>query len=51
MRIMKAVAMRHLAAQIQPLEYEAQVKYPGAPASLDAPGRPHRAQAAAGLRA
>jgi len=30
--------MRHLAAQIQPLEYEAQVKYPGAPASLEAPG-------------
>ena len=35
---MKAVAVRHLAAQTQPLEYEAQVKYPGAPVSLDAPG-------------
>jgi len=30
--------VRHLAAQTQPLEYEAQVKYPGAPVSLDAPG-------------
>ena len=30
--------MHHLAAQIQPLEYEAQVRYPGAPASLQAPG-------------
>ena len=35
---MKALALRHLAAEIQPLEYEAQVRYPGAPASLDAPG-------------
>ena len=35
---MKALALRHLAAETQPLEYEAQVKYPGAPASLDAPG-------------
>jgi phytanoyl-CoA hydroxylase len=35
---MKAVALRHLAGEIQPLEYEAQVRYPGAPASLDAPG-------------
>jgi phytanoyl-CoA hydroxylase len=35
---MKALALRHLAAGIQPLEYEAQVRYPGAPASLDAPG-------------
>ena len=35
---MKALAMRDLAAEIQPLEYEAQVRYPGAPASLDAPG-------------
>lgn len=35
---MKALALRHLAAETQPLEYEAQVRYPGAPASLDAPG-------------
>jgi phytanoyl-CoA hydroxylase len=35
---MKALAERHLAAETRPLEYEAQVKYPGAPASLDAPG-------------
>lgn len=35
---MKALAQRHLAAEIGPLEYEAQVKYPGSPASLDAPG-------------
>ena len=35
---MKALALRQLAGEIQPLEYEAQVRYPGAPASLDAPG-------------
>lgn len=35
---MKAVALRHLAGEIQPLEYEAQVRYPGAPESFDAPG-------------
>lgn len=35
---MKSVAMRHLEQQVGPLEYEAQVKYPGAPVSLDAPG-------------
>ena len=35
---LKAVAQRHLAAQVGPLEYEAEVKYPGSPASLDAPG-------------
>ena len=35
---MNVLAQRHLAAEIGPLEYEAQVKYPGAPASLDAPG-------------
>ena len=35
---MKALAMRELAAETQPLEYEAQVHYPGAPESLDAPG-------------
>lgn len=32
------LAQRHLAARIGPLEYEADVKYPGAPAALDAPG-------------
>ena len=35
---MKALARRHLEGEVQPLEYEAQVRYPGAPASLDAPG-------------
>lgn len=35
---MKALARRDLAAETQPLEYEAQVRYPGAPASIDAPG-------------
>ena len=35
---MKAVALRHLEAEIRPLEYEAQVRYPGAPESLEAPG-------------
>lgn len=35
---MKAVALRHLAEEIQPVEYEADVSYPGAPASRDAPG-------------
>lgn len=35
---MKALARKHLDQGVQPLEYEAQVKYPGAPASLDAPG-------------
>ena len=35
---MKALARRDLADGTQPLEYEAQVKYPGAPASLEAPG-------------
>jgi phytanoyl-CoA hydroxylase len=35
---MKAVAQRHLAQEIQPVEYEADVSYPGAPASRDAPG-------------
>ena len=35
---MKALALRHLGAEIQPLEFEAQVKYPGSPASLEAPG-------------
>ncbi len=35
---MKAVAIRHLAGEIPPLEYETQVRYPGAPDSLDAPG-------------
>ena len=35
---MIALARRDLAAEAQPLEYEAQVRYPGAPASIDAPG-------------
>lgn len=35
---MNALALRDLAAAKRPLEYEAQVRYPGAPASLDAPG-------------
>ena len=35
---MKAVAQRDLAAEVGPLEYEAQVKYPGSPASVEAPG-------------
>ncbi|MDP2239682.1 MAG: phytanoyl-CoA dioxygenase family protein [Burkholderiales bacterium] len=32
------LARQHLAARIAPLEYEAEVNYPGAPAALDAPG-------------
>jgi phytanoyl-CoA hydroxylase len=35
---MKAVAMKHLASETGPLEYEAQFQYPGSPASLEAPG-------------
>ena len=35
---MKILARQHLAAEVAPLEYEAQVRYPGAPASLAAPG-------------
>ena len=35
---MKILARQHLAAEVAPLEYEAQVRYPGSPASLDAPG-------------
>jgi phytanoyl-CoA hydroxylase len=34
----KAVAQRDLAAAVPPLEYEADTRYPGAPASRDAPG-------------
>ena len=34
----KAVAQRDLAASMAPLEYEADVKYPGAPPARDAPG-------------
>ncbi|MDQ9171956.1 phytanoyl-CoA dioxygenase family protein [Oxalobacteraceae bacterium R-40] len=37
-RHMAAVAIAHLRQAVPPLEYEAQVGYPGAPASLDAPG-------------
>ena len=35
---MTSLAQRHLSRGIQPVEYEAQTKYPGSPASLDAPG-------------
>lgn len=35
---MKSLVRQHLAQDVQPVEYEAQTKYPGAPASLDAPG-------------
>src|SRR5688572_6109199 len=35
---MLEVARAHLAAAVPPLEYEADVRYPGAPASADAPG-------------
>lgn len=35
---MKAVTERDLAAAVQPIEYEADVHYPGAPASREAPG-------------
>lgn len=35
---MKALALRHLADAIGPLEYEADTRYPGAPASRAAPG-------------
>ena len=35
---MKVLARRDLAAEVQPLEYEAQVRYPGAPTSIEAPG-------------
>ncbi len=35
---LKALARRQLAAQTPPLEYEAQVKYPGSPVSTQAPG-------------
>lgn len=35
---MKARARQDLVAEVAPLEYEAQVRYPGAPASIDAPG-------------
>jgi phytanoyl-CoA hydroxylase len=35
---MAAVADEHLRKGVAPLEYEAQVGYPGAPVSLDAPG-------------
>lgn len=35
---MLAVAQAHLASQVQPIEYEADLGYPGAPASRDAEG-------------
>lgn len=36
--LMLAVTQQHLHHAVPPLEYEAEVGYPGAPASLDAPG-------------
>ena len=36
--LMLAVANEHLRAAVPPLEYEADVGYPGAPVSIDAPG-------------
>lgn len=36
--LMRSIAREHLQQAIAPLEYEAEVGYPGAPASLDAPG-------------
>ena len=35
---MLEIARAHLARAVAPLEYEADVRYPGAPASQDAPG-------------
>ncbi len=35
---MLAVAHRHLEASVAPVEYEADTRYPGAPATLNAPG-------------
>lgn len=35
---MTSLAQWHLAQDVQPVEYEAQTKYPGSPASLDVPG-------------
>jgi len=35
---MTSLAQRHLAQDVQPVEYEAQTKYPGSPVSLEAPG-------------
>jgi phytanoyl-CoA hydroxylase len=35
---LKTIAEEHLAQAIAPVEYEAEVQYPGAPASLNAPG-------------
>ncbi len=37
-RRMRLVAEQHLAAQIEPIEYEAETGYPGAPSGFDAPG-------------
>ena len=35
---MRDIAERNLAAMVPPLEYEADIRYPGAPPSLEAPG-------------
>lgn len=37
-KTMQEVTLAHLRAEIPPVEYEAELGYPGAPASLDAPG-------------
>lgn len=36
--LLRGVAERDLAAAVAPIEYEAETRYPGAPASLEAPG-------------
>jgi len=36
--VMRLIAYAHLDAAVEPLEYESEVGYPGAPASLHAPG-------------
>lgn len=36
--LMLSIAQRHLQGAVPPIEYEAELGYPGAPASLDAPG-------------
>jgi len=36
--LMLSIAQKHLQGAVPPLEYEAEVGYPGAPASLEAPG-------------
>jgi phytanoyl-CoA hydroxylase len=38
LELMRSVALKQLHAEVPPVEYEAELGYPGAPASLDAPG-------------